>query len=250
MTTTQSRRTGLIWAAVGGAVLVVAIAAILVTSFAGRPAESTSSPTLISPAEPSPSASTTEGGGSPDETGYVDPTAADNGWIREPITRDIDTYVRAVLAAAGTFDTQRSSREDWLLHLDTWFTPDTRYASAQDREDQMRAARLEMRQAVVLPEVEWSSLAAERGRVESVVSGPIAYAAVPGDETGDMRFGTADVTMTFTREDGSGDEFTYDQVVRVTVQVLCGPDSVPTPDSAQQPGDCKLVRLLSGPVEH
>jgi hypothetical protein len=31
--------------------------------------------------------------------------------------------------------------------------------------------------------------------------------------------------------------------------VLCGPGSVPTPDSGQQAGDCKVVRYFTEPME-
>lgn len=82
----------------------------------------------------------------------------------EPITTDAEAYVRAALAAASTFDTTKSSRDAWLDYLDSWFTPDSRYATQADREDDMRASKLELRQAVVLPEDRWNSLSDEDGR--------------------------------------------------------------------------------------
>ncbi|WP_211160586.1 MULTISPECIES: hypothetical protein, partial [Microbacterium] len=59
----------------------------------------------------------------------------------------------------------------------------------------------------------------------------------------------SDVVLEFTRSDGSGVESSYEESVRVSVQVLCGPGSVPAPDSAQQVGDCKVVRFFTEPVE-
>ena len=53
----------------------------------------------------------------------------------------------------------------------------------------------------------------------------------------------------YTRADASGKESSYDETVRVSVQVLCGEGSIPAPDSAQQPGDCKVVRYFSGSLE-
>ena len=91
----------------------------------------------------------------------------------EPITTDPETYVRAALAAASTFDTQLSARSEWLTYLDTWFTPDTRYTSEEDRQSDMQASQLEMRQGVVLPEAEWDSLANEDGRVVAAAAGEI-----------------------------------------------------------------------------
>jgi hypothetical protein len=156
-------------------------------------------------------------------------------------------YIRASLEAAATFDTQKSTREEWLDHLDTWFTPDTRYTEAE-QADRMTAAQLELRQGVVLPKEEWDSLASEDGRVVSATTGDVTYVPVTDDTTGDMSIGTSDVTLTFTRSDGSGGETSYEEQVRVSVQVLCGPGSVPTPGSVQQAG-CKVVRYFTEPLE-
>ncbi|WP_425885301.1 hypothetical protein [Micromonospora sp. DT81.3] len=153
------------------------------------------------------------------------------------------------MAAASTFDTQRSTRSDWLAFLDTWFTPDTRYSSEEDRQSDMQASQLEMRQAVVLPEDEWNSLAREDGRVTAVTRGDITYSGVPDDASGDMKIGTADVVLTFTRSDGNGGETSYDETARVSVQVLCGAGSIPSANSDQHAGDCKVVRYFSGSVE-
>jgi hypothetical protein len=77
----------------------------------------------------------------------------------------------------------------------------------------------------------------------------IAWSDVPEDPDGVMSIGTADVVLTFTRSDGAGGELSYDESVRVSVQVLCGEGSIPTPGSAQVPGDCKVVRFFPEPLE-
>ena len=64
-----------------------------------------------------------------------------------------------------------------------------------------------------------------------------------------MSIGTADVTLTFTRSDGNGNETSYDETVRVSVQVLCGEGRCRRPNTAQQAGDCKVVRYFSEPLE-
>ncbi|WP_019181145.1 hypothetical protein [Microbacterium yannicii] len=158
-------------------------------------------------------------------------------------------YIRAALEAAATFDTQKSTREEWLDYLDTWFTPDTRYTSEADQRAAMTESQGLLRQAVVLPKEEWESLASEDGRVVAATTGDLVYVPVTDDTTGDMSIGTSDVTLTFTRSDGSGSETSYEERVRVSVQVLCGPGSVPTPDSAQKAGDCKVVRYFTEPLE-
>lgn len=238
----QSRR-GLWWALVGAAVLVAGAVAVIVTTLVAQSQAS-------APPRPSESASVAP---RPSPTGpdaaVVDGAVSERGWVPEPITTDAEAYVRAALAAASTFDTMLSSRSDWLTHIDSWFTPDIRYESEQDRLDDMKAAQLELRQAVVLPEESWSSLAAEDGRVAASVDGPVTFTAVPSDDSGDMRIGTADVVLTFTRADGAGGETQYTEHVTVSVQVLCGPSSVPTPNSAQRAGDCRVVRFFSGSLE-
>jgi hypothetical protein len=242
MSTQQSSR-GLIWAIIGGLVLVAGIVAIIVTALVSQPTPN-STATPRSTASNSPTASEPV-----PMSEFVDPDVSERGWMPEPITTDPETYIRAALQTASTFDTTKSSRDEWLDYLDTWFTPDTRYASDKDREAETQAAQLELRQGVVLPREDWDSLAIESGRVTASTVGEIAFAAVSDDSSGDMSIGTADVTLTFTRADDEGNETSYDERVRVSVQVLCGAGSVPTPNTAQQAGDCKVVRYFTEPLE-
>lgn len=230
------------WAIAGGAILLTGIIAIIIVAVSNQ-----RSPQSIPTDTPTTSPSSTPAPTDPSDA-VVDAGAEENGWRGEPITTDAELYTAAALEAAATFDTTRASRDEWLAYLDSWFTPDTRYNSAEDQLERMEAAQLEMRQGVVLPEQEWDSLAAEDGRVVadagSVVTGP-----VPDDVSGDMAIATADVVLTFTRADGAGGESSFEESVRVSVQVLCGAGSVPTPDSTQQAGDCKVVRYFTEPVE-
>ncbi|WP_448256117.1 hypothetical protein [Microbacterium aurum] len=239
----RPRRSGLVWALLGGIVLLGGVIALVVGLLTPN-ASPSPSPTETSPAN-SPSASTTP---RPVDGAVVDESAVESGWAPEPVTTDAETYVRAALAAASTFDTTLSTRDQWLSYLDTWFTPDTRYPEA-DRPDRLKAAQLELRQGVVLPQEMWDSLAMQGGRVVANVVGEVDLTDVPEDTTGDMRIGTADVELTFTQQDGTGEESSYTESARVSVQVLCGAGSVPTPGSAQQAGDCKVVRFFTEPVE-
>ncbi|WP_137845825.1 hypothetical protein [Microbacterium sp. 2FI] len=242
----QRNRRGLIWAILGALILLAGIVAIIIAAIGSTPREPETTP---APGASSSSTPTTEPTATPPDGDVVDATVEQRGWVPEPITTDAETYVRAALAAAGTFDTQLSTYEEWIAYLGTWFTPDTRYTSEADREAELAAAKLELRQSVVLPESEWDSLANEDGRMASVVSGDVTLAPVPDDPSGDMTFGTADIAITFNRSDGGDGEVTYDETTRLTVQVLCGPDSVPTPNSSQQAGDCKVIRFFSEPLE-
>lgn len=245
MMTKRPGRGGLVWAIVGGLVLLAGIAAIVVGGLFSQPAPTPSGgPTSPATSESSsPSAPTGLGGV------VVDPTAADRGWTPEPVTTDRDRYIRAALAAASTFDTTLSSREEWLDYLDSWFTPDTRYENQKDRDANMAASQVELRQGVVLPQEEWDSLAGEDGRVLASATDDVVFVPVTEDPSGDMSIGTTDVILTFTRSDASGDETSYEETVRVSVQVLCGDGSVPTPGTAQQAGDCKVVRYFTEPLE-
>lgn len=244
MTTPKTpRRSGLSWAIAGGLVLVCGVGALVATAIinatttdADAPTPSTNTTASSAPASEPPT--------DPTETTVVDDGVIEQGWVPEPITRDEDLYIRAALTAAATFDTTRATRDEWLAYLDTWFTPDTRYTSEADREAQLDQARLELRQTVVLPEDMWNSLAAEDGRVEGATWGEITYSPVPENPAGNMFIGETDVALTFTSRTEGEEETSYEQTARVRVQVLCSGESVPTPNSAQQPGDCKIVRFF------
>ena len=123
MSTQRSGRSGFVWAIVGGLVLVAGIVAIIVTAIVSQPSPG-SAPTqgtTAAPDEPTATGTTDPG------VEFVDPTAVERGWTPEPITADPETYIRAALESASTFDTTKSTREEWLDYLDKWFTPDTRY---------------------------------------------------------------------------------------------------------------------------
>lgn len=241
-TNPASGRRGFAWAIVGGLVLIAGVVAIIVSSLLAQPAPSPAETPTTSPTSSTPTTEAPVGE-------VVDASVAERGWLSEPITTDREMYIRAALEAAATFDTQKSTREDWLDYLDTWFTTDTRYTSEADQLAAMEASQVELRQGVVLPQEEWDSLANEDGRVVAAATGDVFYVPVTDDVSGDMSIGTSDVTLTFARSDGSGGETSYEEQVRVSVQVLCGPGSVPTPDSAQRAGDCKVVRYFTEPLE-
>lgn len=247
MTNPQRRkRTGLTWAVIGGAVLVAGIVALVVNAVLGGTANPAPQPTTSTPG---PSGSTAPPTETPGSNQVVDADVANTGWLPEPITTDPEVYARAALAAASTFDTTLSTREEWLDYLDTWFTPDTRYTEPADQAARMKASRLELRQGVVIPQEMWNSIAQQDGRVNAQVTGDVRLADVPQDASGDMRIAIADAELTFTQSDGAGGEASYLETVRVSVQVLCGEASVPTRGTAQQAGHCKVVRYFTEPVE-
>lgn len=233
---------GIVWAGVGALVLLAGVIAIVVGSLSTRTAPPPVPPSSAPSTEPSSPASTAPGA-------VVDPSVSEKGWTPEPITTDAGLYMARALEAAATFDTQKGDRDEWLRYLDSWFTPDTRYTTPEDRDAALESSKLELRQSVVFPEDDWGSLAQEKGRVTAIVTRTVDTVSVPEDASGDMLIGTADVALTFTRVDGDGAEHSYEEQVRVSVQVLCGLASVPTPGSDQRPGDCKVVRFFPEPME-
>lgn len=242
MEATGTRRRGLlVWAAAGAAVLIAAAISLLVAALVGGGprSQSTGSPSVPS-GEPSPSSS-----GLVDEV--VDPEVADQGWVPEPITRDPEVYARSALEAAGTFDTTLSSRTEWVAWLKTWFTPSPLYDDELDALDQMARYQVELDEAVALPPESWDELASEDGRVTARVGGDIDYLELPETTEKRMWTATADLVMTYTRVTPDG-EVSYDETVRVSVQVVCDGKSAPTPNSAQQAGDCKVVRFFDEAV--
>jgi len=238
----RSRRWGLILAAlIGAAVVVVVVIVLLGRGSGGGDAKPT-------PSLPMPSASasptSTEGGGD-----VVDPDVAKRGWLPEPITQDADAYARAALEAAATFDTRHSTRDEWVKWLSTWFTPSPLYENPQDALGQMARYEAELAQTVVVPQSQWDDLAKNDGHVTARVDGPIDYLDQPDAASKHVRTGTANVVMMFAQTgDGTGGETSYDQTVRVSVQVVCGGASVPTPGSTQRAGDCKVVRFFDTAV--
>lgn len=237
-----TRRSGLpIWAIAGAIVFVAAMIALVIAAVMGGGSAPvpTESPTE-GPREPTPSSSSAS-------NGVVDPDVVERGWVPEPITRDAETYAHAALEAAGTFDTTLASRAEWVTWLETWFTPSPLYNDEQDALDQMARYQNELDQAVVLPPQLWDDLAREDGRVTARVVGDIDYLEMPETTEKKMWTATADVVMTHTRAAPDG-AVSYDETVRVSVQVVCDGQSVPTAHSTQRAGDCKVVRFFDEAV--
>ncbi len=226
-------------ALIAAVVLVVIVIALLARPFgSGDDHRPTARPSVPSVTSPTPSSA---------RGAVVDPRVAQRGWVPEPITRDQDTYARAALEAAGSFDTRKAARAEWLTWLDTWFTPSPLYTNRQDALDQMAGYQAELDESVVLPQQMWDSLASEGGRVTAQIKGDIAYLDLPETSAQHMWTASADMVMHYTRT-ADGQEVSYDETVRASVQVVCGGKSVPTANSAQRAGDCKVVRYFDSAV--
>jgi hypothetical protein len=236
----RRRRSRFLWAALGATVLIGAVIALLLS--AGGKTENPPSSSRTTGQAITPEAAVPVG----DEE-VVDPGVVARGWVPEPITRDPDVYVRAALEAAGTVDTRKATRAQWVTWLDTWFTPSPLYDNHQDALDQMAGYQAELNQSVVMPQQMWDDLAREDGRVTAHVFGDIHYLKLPTTTALRMWTATADVVMSYTRTADGGDVH-YDETVHVSVQVVCDGQSTPTPGSAQRAGDCKVVRYFDAAV--
>ena len=231
-------------AAISAVVLSAAVIALFIAGLGRGSGPQSTPPPPGQTSDPSPSPTSTSNGEQ-----VVDPTVGKRGWVPEPITQAPDAYARAALEAAGTFDTRLATRSEWVDWLESWFTPSPLYDDEQDALDQMAGYKAELDQTVVLPQALWDDLASEGGRVSAHVEGDLEYLDLPETTQKNVRTATANVVMTYTRFPAAGGgEVTYDQTVRVSVQVVCGGASVPAPNSAQQAGDCKVVRFFDAAV--
>lgn len=228
--------------------IVIGVLVIVVIALLGRGSGGTVAPSR------SPSRATISQSASPTtspvaSSSAVDPNVATRGWVPEPITQDPDVYVRAALEAAATFDTRHATRDQWVAWLGTWFTPSPLYDHAQDALDQMAGYKAELNQTVLIPQSQWDDLAKNDGRVSGRVDGQIVYSDQADATLKHVRTATANVLTTFTQAgDSAAGDASYEQTVRVSVQVVCGGESVPTSGSAQRAGDCKVVRFFDTAV--
>lgn len=243
----MSTRIRVVWAVVGAVVLLAGIVAAIVLAVTsgdgGARPETSGAPT---PGQHSAAAPV-----SPRDRDVVDASVTARGLVPEPITGAVEEYAIAALEAAGTFDTTEVSREEFVDHLATWFTPDPRPAAAEDREWAFGHAKGGISRSTVLPVYEWDSLAEEQGTSTAVVDSDLVIMDTGIYYTGEGTMQTvfADVVVTYTRVGGDGVETSYDERVRVGVKVLCGADAVPAPGSSQTPADCRVLSYASAANE-
>lgn len=231
-----------VWVVAVVAVLAIILAIAVILGNGAGSSEPTD-PTPVTTSAGSPS-----GSPSVDPSEFVDVSVTDQGWLPEPITTDRDAYVEAAIRAGATFDTTLATREKWVVWLGSWFTPSPLYSDPADAADQMNGYLAELDQSVLLPQSTWDDLDDDDGgRVEAELASPITYLDLPETSAANVWTGSADVKVTYLRDSGDG-ESSYSDTVRVSVQVVCGGLSVPTPGSQQRPGDCKVVRFFDTAV--
>lgn len=228
----ERSRTFVLGTIVGAIVLLVAVVAIIVAAISRggtADADKSSTPTPASTSSTAPSAS-----GAPTEPandGGVD--AAARGWVAEPITSDPAKYVQAALEAVVTFDTRLATRDEFLAYLHTWMTPALSEETSEDN-------RSVLKHDVVLSDDEWTRLTELQGTSTPVLVGEVSPLESPDDGSYSIARATMDVTMRPGDPNNVTDGWMETRTIGVMVQ--CTESTVPTPDTAQKAGDCKVLR--------
>ncbi|HPU02260.1 MAG TPA: hypothetical protein PLY47_00070 [Rhodoglobus sp.] len=252
----------IILAAIGGLVVVAGIAAFTVASLSGGgEAVPTPKPTTQPSFDPSDYSS--------DELESVYPQVIDLGLVPEPITTDPEEYITAAIAAWGTYDTTTSTTiPQWKKYLESWQNvyplvvdlpsgeqikfaapeenPVTRHAPTAHR-DVYVIAEGTPGQTINWTPTDWDLIKDREGRVKTEVT-TISDLA-PASRESEQKLGEYQATVEFTQwvtmDDGTDGEheITTTKHGTAVVSVNCT-STTPAPDSAQQPGDCKLMDII------
>ena len=227
--------------------VVVAGSLVILGAIVGYIVVLVNSAPQASPA-PRPSTSTTPAGTpstAPSNGAVVDPSAAELGLVPEPITEDIDVYADAALRMPWTYDTTKVSLDQFKDAIRPWFTGDPGFTSAADAEVARKGKILALFQSDFFPSYQtWDALTSTKARSTAELAGPITYENVFDDATGNMRVATGQLKVTVTQDDGGTAPATMESVIEAKVSILCDPSTQPAPNSAQKPGDCKVITYI------
>ncbi len=253
-----------ILAAVGAVVVVGGIVAFTVASVSGAggtPMTPESTPTGSPSFDPSEY--------SEDELKSVYPQVIDLGLVPEPITTDPEEYAEAAVAAWGTFDTTTETTiPQWKKYLESWQNvyplvvdlpsgeqikfaapeqnPVTRHAPT-DHRDVFVIAENVPGQTAAWQGTDWEMIRDREGRVKTeatTVSDFTPPVRATEEKLGELQ-ATVEFTQWITMDDGTDGEHEITTTKHGTaiVTVNCTV-TTPAPDSAQQPGDCKLMDIV------
>lgn len=251
-----------IFAAVGAVAVLGGIVAFTMASLGGGEPSPISSP----PSTGAPSFDPSEH--STDELKSVYPQVIELGLVPEPITSDPKEYAKAAVAAWGTFDTStKTTIPQWRKYLESWQNvyplvvdlpsgeqvkfvapeenPVTRHAPTAHRDVYVIAENIPG-QSVSWQGTDWEMISDRGGRVKTEAT-TISEFTPPVRET-EEKLGELQATVEFTQwitmDDGTDgeNEITTTKHGTAIVTVNCSV-TAPAPDSAQQPGDCKLMNI-------
>lgn len=262
MATKSSRP--LVLACIGGVIFVGGVVAFIVASVT-----STSDPSETSP--PATAAPTFDPESfDDDQLAVVYPQMIEIGAVPEPITTDPEEYIRAAVAANGTWDTTNTFSGDdaepasaswqmWKESLVSWQNvypaypekldlPDSGSLSFREEDQEVEGFTNPDQKDIIGEDADWDMLRDRDGRalVEITSMTDLAYSQynVNPEDLGELDT-TVEFTQWLTWDDGTGtgEEITITKYGTADVRVNCT-FTVPAPKSAQQPGDCKLQSLV------
>lgn len=236
------RKLTLVVAVVIGVLVIVGAVVGYIVALLGSSPEPSVSPWGAATAVPSasPSASGTASGGA-----VVDAGASALGLVPEPITQDIDVYAASALRMPWTYDTTKVTLDQFKDAIRPWFSGDPVDADPAVRDQAKKGSTLALFQADFFPTYQtWESFTSTKARSVAEVVSPITYEPVAHDVTGNMRRATAQVKITVTQDDGGATPAVMESIVEAKAAILCDKATEPVPNSAQQPGDCKLISFI------
>ena len=245
----KSRGRALALPIIGAVILIAGVVAFTVSSMTGG-GDTPPPATQPEPDETAPH---------PDDDGetqsYVYPSAADLGFVPEPITTAPKTYVEAAVEAYGTYDTTGEVEfTDWERYLRTWQNtyptileiPGFGELEFRD-QDEDGDGYTDLRDTSLIGEREdWMALIDREGKAVTKLTSMTDL--VNSAEISDVSFAeleelytVVEFTQWQTYDDGTGadEEITITRHGTARVVLNCT-YSTPAPESEQQPGDCKL----------
>jgi hypothetical protein len=249
-------------AAIGGVVLLAGVVAFIASSLSSdRPSADTPTST------PAPSFDASDYDA--DELKFVYPQVIELGLVPEPITTDPKEYIADAVAAWGTFDTTGGTTiPQWKKYLESWQNvyplvverpagdpvhfdppeenPVTR-VSPVDHRDLWVIGEAIPGAAVAWTPADWDLIQSREGKVVTEATSIGKLEPVMGKTLAGLgeRETTVEFTQWVTMDDGTDADqditFTKHGTARITVNCTT---TTPAPDSAQRPGDCKIMSVL------
>ncbi|MGC0371295.1 hypothetical protein [Microbacterium sp. SLBN-111] len=229
-------------AIVAGGVLVVGGLGWIVGAVITRPESSAPEGTVAAPSQTAPGADTPG-----HSSTVVDESFRALGMLPEPITQDPAVYGAVAILAPATFDTTKTTREQFLNRMYTWMSPMPRGEgqtswTAEDRAQDLDSSKTVLATQVVYPRREWDTLAEQKGRSVATLEGAVTVEGNLRYDPSGTKYGISGrVKVTYTAQGPNG-EYSWDDTVDVQLLISCGPgsESDPAPNTAQRTGDCKV----------
>lgn len=194
-------------------------------------APSPSAGIATSPAPSSSSAVTSTP--SPDVSAGTAPATTPEGWVIEPETEDPEIFLDAMFRAAGTFNTTKSTYEEWVAYLKSWINLHPLSASQSDADRLLGKYQGYLADAIP-SEQEWDMLDRQAGSMTFELRTPLVVkknAVFP-----DTWSATGEVNIVRTYAGPDGAPITFSEAAgSIQLMAYCAPG---------QP--CVALRIMDG----